>query len=172
MLSTARRKLQFALALVAIAFSSVSQSWVFQEVDYPGAPETGFANNDGDIETFVGFIYDPASNTFTDITFPDGFFVFAQGINANGEIVGSVNFSSAGSAYPGSPPGRYGYLREPDGSTTLFRVNGLRTAARGINDAGLITGFVNENGGSKGFVATLPGRSGYQAVTIAATQVF
>ena len=41
MLSTARRKIQFAFALVALAFSSVSQSWVFQGVDYPGAPGTG-----------------------------------------------------------------------------------------------------------------------------------
>ena len=118
---------------------------------------TGFASNDGDPDMWVGFIYDPASHTFTDITFPDGFFVFAQGINANGEIVGSVNFFSANSAYQGSPPGRYGYLREPDGSITLFRVNGLPTAPRGINDAGLITGFVSVNGVPKGFVAACLG---------------
>jgi uncharacterized membrane protein len=133
---------------------------------------TGYATNLPSGSPEIGFIYDPVHNTFTDIAFPGGSRVFAQGINANGQVVGSVNFPANG-AYPGSPQSRYSYLREPDGSTTLFRVNGLPTAARGVNDAGLITGFViGDDGALTGFVATLPGRSVYQAVTIPSTQLF
>ncbi len=132
---------------------------------------TGYATNSGAPE--IGFIYDPAHNAFTDIAFPGGSRVSAQGMTATGLVVGSVNFATIGSAYPESPAGRYSYLREPDGTTTLFRVNGLPTAARGINGAGLITGFVtNDDSTTTGFVATLPGRSGYQAVTVPATQLF
>ena len=290
MRSNARRMMQFAFALVVLAVSSVSQGWVFVDVDYPGAPSTflgginnlgqaagaasyydvdttdpnnpittplppyavsflynvkppafnllppalgyvvsafanndagvvvgqaqadpfsadmigfildtsgyrffahpgfnqtvprgigstglvtGFATNDYNRVGQIGFIYDPVLDAFTDITFSGGINVFAQGINANGQIVGSVNFPAVGGAYPGSPRGRYSYLREPDGSTTLFRVNGLPTSARGVNDAGLITGFVTgADGAVTGFVAILPGRSGYQAVTVPAAQLF
>jgi len=130
---------------------------------------TGFATSGS---TQIGFIYDPASNTFTGITFPDGNVVYAQGINGRGQVVGSVRLLS-NAAYQGSPPGHYGYLRERNGATTLFRVNGLETRARGIDDAGLITGWTKDTSGVfHGYVATLPGLSGYQVVSVPAAQIF
>ena len=132
---------------------------------------TGFAFN-GSPTSARGFIYDPASNTFTGITFPDGNVVYAQGINGRGQVVGSVRLLS-NAAYQGSPPGHYGYLRERNGATTLFRVNGLETRARGIDDAGLITGWTKDTSGVfHGYVATLPGLSGYQVVSVPAAQIF
>jgi hypothetical protein len=50
---------------------------------------------------------------------------------------------------------------------TFFRVNGQPTRARGISDSGAITGFLNDASTIyKGFVTTLQGSSGYQAVSI------
>jgi hypothetical protein len=145
---------------------------------YPGFPYTepraisstglvtGWAG-DNDTGTYVGFIYDPKHGTFTDIAFPGmyGWFT-AQGINAHGRVVGSV-WLEFGYAYEGSPQGQYGFVREPSGAVTLFRVNGQHTAARGINDSGVIVGFIHGAGGSPylGFVGTLANLGGFQAMT-------
>jgi hypothetical protein len=66
-----------------------------------------------------------------------------------------------------------GGLRAPNGNITTFQVNGLPTIARGINDSGQIVGFVyyptNANPSTwvhKGFVTTLVGMIGFEAVNI------
>ena len=125
---------------------------------------TGFSTN-ADFTSFVSFIYDPKRNTFIDLL-PSTRFGTAQGINTRGDVVGNV-FLLPDQAYPGSPVGQYGWLRAKNGSMTFFRVNGLQTRARGINDMGLITGFVNDPGGDiTGFATQLTGTSGYQAISI------
>jgi uncharacterized membrane protein len=123
-------------------------------------------------ETIFGFIYDPKSDTFTDIIpVSDHDQSIAQGINSKGEVVGSAWFN--GELDPCNPGTindfqRYGWLRATDGTVTYFQVNGDRTAARGINDSGTIVGFAIDpaDGKTKGFVVELDG-SQCQAITIA-----
>jgi hypothetical protein len=122
---------------------------------------TGFAGDSVSAIDRVGFIYDPARGTYTDITIPGGFLIFAQGINGRGDVVGSVRNGST------SALSSHGYLRDRKGYIALFRVNDGPTSARGINDAGLIAGFVaGTDGVSRGFVAKLPGGPGVQAVSV------
>ena len=65
-----------------------------------------------DVGIWLGFIYDSKHGTYDE--FLPSFQTIAQGINAQGQNVGSV-FLFEDEAYDGSPPGRYGYLREADG---------------------------------------------------------
>jgi hypothetical protein len=127
---------------------------------------TGFATNDLNGDSSVGFIYDPARGTFTDIALPGMSVIIPQGINAHGRVVGSVWLQS-GSAYTGSPAGQYGFVRETSGAVTLFRVNGQATLGRGINDAGVIAGFTwIPYARPVGFVGTLASLGGFQEITI------
>jgi uncharacterized membrane protein len=114
---------------------------------------TGYYVDDA-ADTDNPFIYDTGNNTFIDV-FPglDGFNV-AQGVNNQGQVVGSI-FLDAGAACAGCVAGRYGWLRDPSGAISLFQVNGANTAARGITDSGVITGFVNT--GLGGPQVSLPG---------------
>jgi uncharacterized membrane protein len=117
------------------------------------------------IEPNSGFIYDPADGSFTDIVPSE--FTIAQGINSRGDVVGSAIFGEVYGARIENPcnPGqffaRYGWVRTPEGDVTYFRVNGGSTAARAINDAGQIGGFVN----GRGFVVELDGTQ-CQEITI------
>jgi hypothetical protein len=126
---------------------------------------TGYAEDD-DAATFVGFIYDPKRGTFTDIAFPDMYgYIIVQGITARGRAVGNV-FLPTDYFYEESPGGSYGFVREPSGAMTLFRVNGQPTYARGINDSGVIAGFTRvADGSAVGFVGTLPSLGGLQDMT-------
>ena len=106
-----------------------------------------------DYSQSVGFIYNPADRSFTDIM-PSPY-TEVHGINTLGEVVGEVTLA-AGGAYANSLAGSYGFYRETNGAVTLFRVNGMDTYARAINDAGVIAGEVFDSGGSAtGFVTTL-----------------
>jgi hypothetical protein len=117
---------------------------------------TGYATDDSD---FIGFIYDPVLHTFIDLF--ESPLTIAQGINASNQVVGSAFFFPDG-VFPGSPRGPYAFLRESGGAITLFRVNGYRTRARGINDFGTIAGFVTVTPAftSSGFIGTLAGLPG------------
>jgi hypothetical protein len=119
---------------------------------------TGYASN-LDNSDWIGFIYDPASNSFTD--FLESPQTIPQGINDSNQVVGSAVFLDGG-VYPGSPRGQYGFLRDSGGAITLFRVNSSRTRARGINDSGVIAGFISAPpaAGASGFVGTLAGLPG------------
>lgn len=130
---------------------------------------TGYRAVDSATEFAAGFIYDPTTNTFTDIV--PSFFTLPQGINARGDVVGSALFIEAlatpdpcGSA----PRATYGWLRTADGSVTYFNVNGLPTRARGISDSGTVVGFVTDTATFeiKGFVTELDGTQ-CQTITIA-----
>jgi probable HAF family extracellular repeat protein len=127
----------------------------------PSGLITGFSTaTSGALEAFS---YNPTSGIFTALT-PRGaatnVFDIAQGMNAAGQIVGSTRLTG-----PGTGPTQSGFLYNPTTDTyELFQVGGLRTRARGINDTGLITGFVDViDAGvfvrSKAFVAN---SSGYE----------
>lgn len=101
----------------------------------------------GGVTSSEGFIFDPATASFTAIPIPGSPFVIAQGINAANQVVGSAQL----------PGGQQAFLREPDGTINLFRVASAPTRARGINDSGLITGFVEVGGVEQGFVGNSSG---------------
>lgn len=105
--------------------------------------------------SLAGFLYDPKTGSFTDLV--PSVLTIAHGINSRGDIVGDARFEvdPCGGPFPFQ---RYGWLREKDGTVLLFQVNGLRTAARGINDAGKVVGFTSDpfTGQTKGFVINAP----------------
>jgi uncharacterized membrane protein len=122
-------------------------------------------------QSSVGFIYDAEHDYY--VEFLPSRSTIAQGINTRGQVVGS-SLLNAGEAYPASPAGQYAWLRASSGSVTKFRVNGLDSVARGINESGAIVGAVGPAGARKGFVTSfasvrddnsLP--EGYTAITIA-----
>ena len=104
-----------------------------------------------------GFIYKPGSG-FIDIPVPPSTFVIAQGINTAEQVVGSASL-----------PGNQSFLRQPDGTMDFFQVAGLSTRARGINDTGLITGWVTSAGLQQAFVGD---SSGYQLLSADPSSVF
>jgi len=133
---------------------------------------TGFRDTNDLGSNFTGFIYDPASATFTDIV--PSVRTIAQGINSRGDVVGSAVFpGDADPCNPGASAAgtvRYGWLRTQEGAVSYFSVNGMQTSARGINDAGTVTGFVTTNAlsnKSSGFVVELDGTQ-CQSITLAA----
>lgn len=126
---------------------------------------TGFADTCVDYDS-VGFIYDPASGSFTDFlpsSNSAGIPTIPQGINARGQVVGSVYLE--GTDAPAGD-GLYGFLRNANGDITLFRVNGAATRARGITNYGLITGFITTSDGLKGFVLSVAPGPAYQTFAI------
>ncbi len=111
----------------------------------------------------VGFIFNPKNGTFVD--FIPSRLTIPQGINARGDVVGSA-FLEPDAAYPGSPPGLYGWLRKSNGAVSYFRVNDLPTRARGLTDSGLIAGAVTGPAGTAAFVVSLQGLP-YESLTVA-----
>jgi hypothetical protein len=122
---------------------------------------TGFNFNgpfsNQDFSTTAGFIYNPATKTFTDATPPGSGTGFSatQGMNADGRISGDGR----------SPDlGRYAFIWQQGmlvkGGRKLapflarFKIADDGTAARGINDAGVIVGFTGSGGSVVGFVGS------------------
>lgn len=113
-------------------------------------------------DSTTAFVYDPVTGAFGTIDGTNSFDTFGHGQNSAGQITGHV--FSDGSV---RAPSYWGFLFTPStgndpllgGSTTYFRVNGLPTRARGINDKGTITGFVRDPAtrGNLTFVGTLAG---------------
>jgi hypothetical protein len=131
--------------------------------DFRGINERGLiAGNADDGDLLVGFVFDPASNTYVEfLPSPE---TVAHGINNRGDVVGSV-FLEAGVACAQCPEGIYGFLRTPRGEFSFFRVNGADTRARGLSDSGLIAGQVDTDTGVKSFVTRIRGLP-YEAITI------
>ncbi len=113
---------------------------------------TGYNAND-DRSMTAGFIYDPATGTFTDATPPGsgtGFSV-TQGMNAAGRISGDGRSTEFG---------RYAFIWQQgtlvNGTRQLppflarIQIANSYTAGRGINDAGVVVGFTQNS--SLGFV--------------------
>lgn len=132
---------------------------------------TGYAVADTGTD-WTGFVYDPKRDEPSLFTVPGALQIIPQGINGRGQIVGSVLLPND-VAYPGSPASQYGFLRDADGSMTLFQVNGLPTRARGITDAGLVAGFVTSMPGRVlGFAVQPPAAGGYQDLSVPADRLF
>jgi hypothetical protein len=115
---------------------------------------TGYSYDDA-LTAFVGFVYDPRTGSFTDATPPGSGFAFSvtQGMNADGQLSGDGRIPDLG---------RYGFVwqqgtlikgkRELAPFLGRFSIGDGGTAARGINDAGYITGFTASGGTTVGFV--------------------
>jgi hypothetical protein len=123
---------------------------------------TGY-NYTSDVSTFAGFIYNAGTNTFTDATPPGsgtGFSV-TQGMNADGRISGDGRSDELG---------RYAFMwqqgtlirgtRELAPFLARLKIADANSAARGINDAGVIVGFNSRAGfvgsDSRGFEVLIP----------------
>jgi hypothetical protein len=118
----------------------------------------------------VGFIYDPETDTFTDIV--PSLVTIATGINSRGDVVGSAAFFDEDDPCPPSAGDGiviYGWLRTADGTVTYFDVNGGFTRARAITNSRTIVGFVTDSV-IKGFVVELDG-SQCQSITVAASDL-
>lgn len=125
---------------------------------------SGYALNDAD-GTYSGFLYDPVSNSWIDVL--PSLTTIAQGLNAHDELVGSV-YENAAIVCAVCRAGPYGFIRAANGSIAIFTVNGKLTYARGITDAGMITGFALVDNQDVGFVISAPTGAGYRTVQVPA----
>jgi len=119
------------------------------------------------LQSFAGFIYDPATAAFATINTVDSFITFMHGQNALGQIVGNIFADGSSLAF-----GRWGTMFTPTnsvdpmlgGTVSYFRINDRPTSARGINDNGLIAAAVQDATGS---TQTYVGTSGsFQLVSV------
>jgi hypothetical protein len=138
-------------------------------------------NPDGKVSGFVqdeygntvGFIYDSEYGTYEEfLPSPQ---TIAHAINAQGQNVGSV-FLFEHEAYPGSPEGWYGYLRQTDGSVKHFAISQSfpgESRARGLSENGLISGFYldSDTFEFKGYVTTLSDGEGFENIVLTGDQV-
>ena len=135
---------------------------------------TGYSYDDA-FTLFSGFVYDPLAGSFTDATPPGstGGFSTTQGMNADGRITGDGRL-------PGL--GRYAFVwqqgtlvkgeRQLAPFLARFKIADVGSAARGINDAGLIVGFTNSGVGfvgsdSRGFQLLIPPGGDAQGASVA-----
>ena len=122
---------------------------------------------------WLGFIYDSQQGTYEEfLPSPQ---TIAHAINAQGQNAGSV-FLDAEGAFPGSAAGRYGYLREADGSVKYFAISQSvpgQSRARGISESGLITGFYldPDTFEFKSYVTTLSNGAEFEEITLTDDQV-
>lgn len=138
-------------------------------------------NPDGKVSGFLidefgmwtGFIFDSEYGTFEEfLPSPQ---TLPHGINAQGQNVGSVGLPPD-EAYPGSVPGLYGYLREPEGSFRYFEVAQSlpgETRLRGISENGLIAGWYTNPGTWEytGFATALPKGDGFTTILLADDEI-
>jgi hypothetical protein len=122
---------------------------------------------------WLGFVHDPSQGTFEE--FLPSFRTFAHAINEQGQIAGSV-FLDTDDAFPGSPAGHYGYVRETDGSVKYFAISQSfpgQTRGRGISDSGLITGFYRDPITFEvvSYVTTLSSGTEFENITLTDDQV-
>jgi uncharacterized membrane protein len=160
---------EFAYVLKQGAFELLSRpgSLTFTEARAVNAHGliSGYALNDSD-GTYSGFIYDPVSNSWTDVL--PSFMTIAQGLNSRDVLVGNV-YENAGIVCAACQAGPYGFIRAPSGFVAIFTVNGAPTDARGITDDGTITGYVTlDNEYEVGFVIPAPKRAGFQTLSVPA----
>ena len=99
------------------------------------------------LQSWAGFVYDPATSAFATINTLDSFLTIAHGQNVLGQIVGSIISDGSSLAF-----GRWSFLFTPTtgvdpmlgGTVSYFRINHMPTSARGINDKGVIAAFVRD----------------------------
>ena len=138
----------------------------------PDGKVSGYVR-DQDTGEWYGFIYDPEYGTYEEFLSSGN--TIAHAINAQGQNVGHVRLD-ADEASPGSPAGRYGYLRQTDGAFKYFAVSQSApgwTNARGISENGLVTGFFLDPDAFvfKGFVTTLSDGNEFEEITLSDEQI-
>jgi hypothetical protein len=126
-----------------------------------------------DSGNWLGFIYDSRHGTYEE--FLPSFQTLPQGINAQGQNVGSV-FLFPDEAYEGSPPGIYSYLREADGATKFFEINQSipgESRARGISESGLVAGwyFDLDTFQAKSYVTTLSSGQDFENIDLTDAEI-
>jgi uncharacterized membrane protein len=146
-----------ALPAIANGFLLPAGSGAYMAFARPGWPATfgrAISNSglligytDDLAGTSAGFIYDRVASTYQDISIPGSLLTIAQSMNGAGQVVGSAVL----------PGGSQAWLREPGGSLTMFQILGRPTRARGINDVGVIAGFMSIGAVNTGFVGTSSG---------------
>jgi hypothetical protein len=146
----------FAAAMLAGPIAAQAQ-YDYQEIDYPGAPDTQvFGVNDlgsvvgnghSDPDTFP-FVYSSTKGTFTDVAPLASYSsTVVLGTNNRGDMVGSV-VSLDGLT-------RSGFIRDNNGNFTVFSHPDAVsfTNPRGVNNKGLVTGYrVDASGDYFGFI--------------------
>jgi hypothetical protein len=128
---------------------------------------TGFSFSN-DFRSRAGFVFDPETNTFTDATPPGSSLVIVQGMNAAGRITGSASQVGVGRyafLWQHAPLERRGQLLVPFLDRVSVALGDARgsngSSGRGINDAGIITGFtISSTAHAVGFVGSAS--RGYQ----------
>ena len=138
----------------------------------PDGKVSGYVR-DTDTGEWFGFIYDPEYGTYEE--FLSSGSTIAHAINAQGQNVGHVRLG-ADEAFPGSPAGGYGYLRQTDGAFKYFAVSQSapgRTRARGISENGLVSGWFldSDTNEFKGFVTTLSDGNEFEDITLSDEQI-
>ena len=133
---------------------------------------SGYLSNGSDL---LGFIYDSEYGTYEEVR--PSTWTRAHKINAQGQNVGEV-YLLGGDVYDDSPKGRYGYLREPDGSFRYFEISQSQsdpgwTFIRGISENGLICGVYKDPDTLevKGFATTIPKGSGFETISLTNDEV-
>ena len=122
---------------------------------------------------WLGFVYDSQQGTFEE--FLPSNQTIAHGINAQSQIAGSV-FLEADEAFPGSAAGRYGFVREADGSVKYFAISQSlpgQTTGRGISESGLVAGFYldADTFEFKSYVTTVSDGTAFEEITLTDDEV-
>lgn len=148
-------------AIAETSFILRGSTWSFftAPYGYPATEARALGNNgvvtgtNWDPANFTGtaFVYDPGApvsgyaSGFTQIvptlSGQPAFMSIPGAMNDAGVFVGSSNFAGHG---------RWGFVYHPGGTTEVFRLNGLPTSARGINNAGTLMGFLRAPGDTHG----------------------
>ena len=107
--------------------------------------------------TNAGFVFDPFTGTFTNVTPGSGFPSIVQGLNRLGRVAGTFVQPSPrklfGLISQFAPTATFGSTQVPFASQT--QLGGAATRARGINDFGVTVGFVAAaNGGSSAYTGS------------------
>ena len=142
-----------AIVSATVCCTPVHAAWQFTAIDFPGAVETNIfgVNDSGDAVGFAfdvlspiqihpfAFVYDTRKRTYTRLAraFGEEFGTFGLGINNRGVVVGSRL----------TPPDGidHAVVRSKQGVYTEFvRPGSLSSAARAINDHGLISGIADD----------------------------
>ena len=122
---------------------------------------------------WLGFVYDSKQGTFEE--FLPSNQTIAHGINAQGQIAGNV-FLEADDAFLGSAAGRYGFVREADGSVKYFAISQSfpgQTSGRGISESGLVAGFYLDTFAfeRKSYVTTVSDGTAFEEITLTDDEV-
>lgn len=118
----------------------------YQSTDeiFPGVPALVAFSYNSDTQEFSSFV--PSLRTI------------AQGVNADGYVVGDAMFLPENNPCNENAVAleAYGFVRSPEGDITYFQVNGNGAAARDISNNGTIVGWTRTPGSNYGFTASLP----------------